>query len=74
MKRRLARALGLVVIAALSVWSARAMPVRALPIKVGPLRSRTGSLAVSEQTLINAELLFEPWGRTWANPATEGRP
>lgn len=57
MKRWAAVGVGLMTIAALMVGSAQTWRVRAVPIRVGLLHSRTGPLAISEQPLIDAELL-----------------
>jgi ABC-type branched-subunit amino acid transport system substrate-binding protein len=57
MKRWGVGAIGLIVISAVLVWSARTMLARTVPIRVGLLHSKMGSMASSEQSLIDAEML-----------------
>ena len=57
MKRWATVSIGLVVVITLMVWGTHAWTMCAPPIRVGLLHSKTGPMAVSEKSLLDAEIL-----------------
>jgi urea transport system substrate-binding protein len=57
MKRWAIATVGLLVIGGLLVWGAQAAALRSQPVRIGLLHSKTGPMAISEKSLIDAEQL-----------------
>ena len=57
MRGWLAGLIGLAIVGGLVAWAAPRLAGRLAPIRVGLLHSKTGSLAISEQSMIDAEIL-----------------
>jgi urea transport system substrate-binding protein len=53
----LAGLIGLAIVGGVAAWAAPRLAGRLMPIRVGLLHSQTGSLAISERSMIDAELL-----------------
>src|SRR5438034_3773012 len=57
MSRWLVALIALVVLGAVTIWSAPRLVGQVAPIRVGLLHSRTGPMASSERSMIDAEVL-----------------
>ena len=57
MRWLLAALIGLAIVGGVAAWAAPRLARRLTPIKVGLLHSRSGSLQISEESMIEAELL-----------------
>ena len=49
--------IGLVIVGGVAAWAAPKLAGRLAPIRVGLLHSRTGPMEISEQSMIDAEVL-----------------